>query len=198
MKRVGLTLMAVSTTAFAQRPLIEGNPKSVVRVIVYEDLHCPDCAVFRSMLDDTLLPRFKTSVAFEHRDFPLAKHAWARKAAIVARYFAAISPDLAIEFRKTTMAHLGGITAEGFNAHVEVFARAHKTDPAAALASLIDAKLAAEVEADYQDGVARGVAHTPTVLVDGEPFIESFPVEDVAKSIERALKANGEDLSRKK
>lgn len=197
MKRAGLALMAAST-ALAQKPLIEGNPTSVVRVVVYEDLQCPDCAVFRSMLDETLLPRFRTSVAFEHRDFPLAKHVWARKGAIVARYFATISPDLAIEFRKTTMAHLGGITAEGFNAHVEAFARAHKTDPAAALASLIDAKLAAEVEADYQDGVARGVAHTPTVLVDGEPFIESFPVEDVAKSIERALKANGEDLSRKK
>ena len=71
--------------ASAADRLIEGDPKSSVRVIIYEDLQCPDCADFRRMLDTQLLPRFAAKVAFEHRDFPLAKHAWARKAAIAAR-----------------------------------------------------------------------------------------------------------------
>ena len=191
MRSLALTLLAASA-ARAQQVPVEGNPKSAVRVIVYEDLQCPDCAVFRSMMDQTLLPRFKATVAFEHRDFPLAKHVWARKAAIVARYFVGISPALALEFRQTTFAHIQEIGRDGFNAHVEAFARAHKIDAAAAFACLKDEKLAAAVESDYQEGVARGIAHTPTVLVDGEPFIESFPVEDVVKSIERALKANGQ------
>ncbi len=175
--------------AFAQKPLIEGNPLSAVRVIVYEDLQCPDCAVFRVMMDQTLLPQFGATVAFEHRDFPLAKHPWARKASIVARYFATVSPEVAIEFRRTTMAHLREITADTFNDHVAAFARAHGIDPEKALAALNDPQLAAAVEADFEDGVARGIAHTPTVIVNGEPFIESFPVEDVARSITKALAA---------
>ncbi|MBZ5603644.1 MAG: DsbA family protein [Acidobacteriia bacterium] len=175
--------------AFSQQAPIEGNPKAAIRVIIYEDLQCPDCAVFRSMLDETLLPRFKSAVAFEHRDFPLAKHVWARKAAIAARYFATVSPGVSLEFRRVTMAHIQDIGKDGFDAHLEAFARAHQIDPAKVTAALSDAKLAAEVESDYRDGVARGVAHTPTVLVDGEPFIESFPVEDVVKSIERALQS---------
>lgn len=173
--------------SFAQKPLIEGDPSSSVRVVVYEDLQCPDCAVFRDMMDQTLLPQFRATVAFEHRDFPLAKHAWARKASIAARYFATISPETAIEFRRVTMAHLREITADTFNDHLAAFARGHHVDPEKALAALDDAQLAAAVEADFQEGVARGIAHTPTVLVNGEPFIESFPVEDVAKSISRAL-----------
>jgi protein-disulfide isomerase len=189
MRMVALLFCAVATL-FAQKPLIEGNSASVVRVIVYEDLQCPDCATFRAMMDDTLLPRFKDAVAFEHRDFPLAKHAWARKAAIAARYLGFVSsPEVAIQFRRETMAHLREITPESFNDHLIAFARAHKMDPAKAVAALDDPKLAAAVEKDYQEGVARGVAHTPTVLVDGEPFVEHFPVEDVIHSIERALAA---------
>lgn len=189
MQSIFMTSLAIlaAIPSFAQKPLIEGDPLSTVRVIVYEDLQCPDCAVFREMMDRTLLPQFRATVAFEHRDFPLAKHSWARKASVAARYFATVSPETAIDFRRTTLAHLGEIKAGTFNDHLAAFARAHNLDPEKALAALNDAQLAAAVEADFQEGVARGIAHTPTVIVNGEPFIESFPVEDVAKSISRAL-----------
>jgi hypothetical protein len=39
------------------------------------------------------------------------------------------------------------------------------------------------------EGVARGIVHTPTVLVNGRPFVETFPVEDVAKAIDAELAA---------
>jgi hypothetical protein len=87
----------------AEVPLVEGNAKSKVRVVVYEDLQCPDCAVYRKMMDEKLLPEFGAQVAFEHRDFPLPKHKWARKAAIAARFFAATKPETAVAFRRMTM-----------------------------------------------------------------------------------------------
>ena len=40
-----------------------------------------------------------------------------------------------------------------------------------------------------REAVARGVGKTPTVLVDGEPFIESFTFKDIAASLDRATKA---------
>ncbi len=45
--------------------LIEGNAGSSVRVVIYEDLQCPDCASFPRMLDEHLLPRFREKAAFE-------------------------------------------------------------------------------------------------------------------------------------
>lgn len=167
--------------------LIEGNPASAVRVIIYEDLQCSDCADFRKMLDEKLLPKYKDKVAFEHRDFPLAKHAWARKAAIAARFIQEIDPAKAIAFRQYLMANQPSIQAAAFEATLAQWARDHGIDGAKAVASLSDARLAALVEKDYQEGVARGIARTPTVLVDGEPFIETFPVEDIMKSLDRAL-----------
>jgi len=186
-------VMATILTAMSALPaaqhLIEGNAQSPVRVIVYEDLECPDCAEFRAEMDAKLLPRFSAKVCFEHRDFPLAKHPWARKAAIAARFFEETKPGLGLTYRKYSFAHIAETTPENFNDHLSKFAKDHGVYGAKAVAALSDPRLAAQVEEDYQDGVARGIAHTPTVLVNGQAFVETFSIEDVAKAIDAELAA---------
>jgi len=185
--RLLLGLLAITIAASAEQPLVEGRPESKVRVLIYEDLQCPDCAAFRRMMDDQILPRYGERVAFIHRDFPLAKHVWARKAAIAARYFAGVKPELALEYRRRTMAAIHEIQAGNFNEKLSAFARDNGVDPAEAVAALDDHRLAALVERDFQDGVARGVVKTPTVFVGGKPFIEHFTFEEISQSIEDAL-----------
>ncbi|HTS47723.1 MAG TPA: thioredoxin domain-containing protein [Bryobacteraceae bacterium] len=190
MKRAALAALLASWPMLAaDQHMVEGAAQSPVRVLIYEDLQCPDCAVFRTMLDTQLLPRYAATVRFEHRDFPLAKHAWARRAAIAARYFEAAKPGLGLEFRKYAMAHQSEITADNFNDQLSQFAQTHGTDPAKALAALEDRNLAGLVQKDLDDAVARGIAHTPTVLVNGTPFIETFSIEEVAAAIETQLAA---------
>jgi protein-disulfide isomerase len=188
-RALGATILTVMSAYPAVQHLIEGFPQSPVRVVIYEDLQCPDCADFRVMLDEKLLPRYAATVRFEHHDFPLAKHAWARKAAIAARFFEENQPGLGLAYRKYSMANLREITADNFNDRLSQFAKDHRVDPSKAVAALDDPRLAALVEEDYQEGVARGIAHTPTVLVNGRPFVETFPVEDVAKAIDAELAA---------
>ncbi len=166
---------------------MEGLADSPVRAVIYEDLQCPDCAAFRRMMEEKLLPKYGGKVAFIHRDFPLAKHAWARRGAIAARFFTERSPALGLEYRRYTMAGQDAATAENFNARLTVFAKAHGIDPDAAIAALSNAHYAELVEQDYQDGVGRGVVHTPTVFVNGKPFIETFSYEEISKAIDEAL-----------
>ena len=167
----------------------EGAPSSPVRVLIFEDLQCPDCAGFRLMLDEKLLPRYGGKVTFEHRDFPLAKHAWARQAAIAARYLEDARPGAGVAYRRHCFDHLSEITADNFTDRLASFATGKGLDPGKAIASLADSRLAAQVEEDFQDGVARGIAHTPTILVNGHPFVEHFEFEDVAKAIDAELAA---------
>src|SRR5438445_3449083 len=110
--RLLLALLALTVAAPAQQPLIEGQTQSTVRVLIYEDLQCSDCADFRRMMDEKILPRYADKAAFIHRDFPLAKHAWARKAAIAARYFSEITPELGLAYRRQTMATIRETTPE--------------------------------------------------------------------------------------
>jgi protein-disulfide isomerase len=176
------------STRKPQPLLTEGNPASAVRVVAYEDLQCPDCATYRRMMDEKLLPAYKDKVAFEHRDFPLPRHAWARQAAIAARFFQESSAVLAVEFRRHLLANLKQITPDNFNDRLAEFARSNGADPARALAALNESRLNDLVEKDYQDGIARGVSKTPTVFVNGRPFVETFTAEEISKAIEEELK----------
>jgi protein-disulfide isomerase len=184
--RLALAAAAAGALLAADRA-VEGNAKSPVRVIVYEDLQCPDCAAFRRMMDEHLLPRYGDRVAFEHRDFPLARHAWARKAAAAARFFDGVNPALGVLYRRHILETIRETTADNFEDRLSSFADRHGIDSEKARRSLADPRIASAVESDYQDGVARGVAKTPTVFVDGEPFIERFALEAVSKSIDEAL-----------
>ena len=172
--------------------LVEGNPASQVRVIVYEDLQCPDCATFRRVMDSELLPAFGQKVAFEHRDFPLLKHSWARKAAPAARYFHEVhGPQRATEFRRYLLENIGKTTPENLTERLVSFANSIGADPSKAVASLADERYASLVEKDFSDGLARGVGRTPTVFVNGAPFVERFSVEEISKAVNSALQASG-------
>jgi len=183
----GLLSAFSAMSLLAQKPAVEGKADSPVRAVIYEDLQCPDCAAFERMMVEKLLPQYGGKVAFVHRDFPLAKHAWARRAAIAARFFADRSPELGLEYRRHTMANQPATNAENFTMRVAEFAKAHDIEPEPAIAALSNAHYAELVEQDYQDGVSRGVVHTPTVFVNGRPFIETFTFEEISKGIDQAL-----------
>ncbi len=185
--RLVMSLVATTASFAAQPALTEGRAGSPVHVLIYEDLQCSDCAAFRRMMDEKILPRYAEKVEFVHRDFPLAKHRWARRAAIAARFFAGRKPELGLEYRRYTMAGILDTDEGNFEDRLARFAREHGVNPQEAVAALKDERLAALVEQDYQDGVARGVAKTPTVFVNGTPFIEHFSFEEIAKGIDQAL-----------
>jgi len=182
-----VALLVWAMPMLAQKPSIEGLRDSPVQVVIYEDLQCPDCAAFAQMMDQQLLPRYAVKVAFVHRDFPLAKHAWARRAAIAARFFSDHKPELGLEYRRFTMANQAATNEANFNARLADFAKRHDIEPDAAVAALSSPHYAELVEQDYQDGVSRGVVHTPTVFVNGKPYIETIPYEDISKGIDEAL-----------
>ena len=173
----------------AQELPIEGNAASAVRVVEYEDLACGDCANYRTMLDEQLLPQFKDRVAFVHKDFPLPKHVWAARAAVAGRFFASKDREVALAFRSYCLVHRYEITNDNFGEKLAAFASERGLDPKEAVASLDNKELQQLVNHDFQEGVARGVSKTPTVYVGRKPFIESFAVEDISAAIEQALSA---------
>ncbi|HYP06720.1 MAG TPA: thioredoxin domain-containing protein [Bryobacteraceae bacterium] len=167
--------------------IVEGNPASMVRVISYEDLECPDSAAYARMLDQELLPRYGAFVAFERRDFPLPKHAWARQAAIASRYFRTLSAEVGARFARHCYEHQREISSENFNDHVRLYASTHGAEPERAILALQNGPFAAQVDTSYQEGRARGIERTPTLVIHDDIFIETFSFPEVAASLEKAL-----------
>jgi protein-disulfide isomerase len=182
-----LTALVCLNMLAERRELVEGNPASPVKVLIYEDLQCGDCLNFRLLLDAKLLPKYGTRVAFVHRDFPLAKHEWARPAAIAARWVQEQNHGLAIVFRREIMSEQQHITAANLKPWIVEFAVRNDLDPKGMLHSLEDPRLNAMVDQDYQGGVARGLARTPTVIVGGQKLVETIIYEDVARALDTEL-----------
>ncbi|MDX1979205.1 MAG: thioredoxin domain-containing protein [Bryobacteraceae bacterium] len=168
--------------------LIEGNPAAAVRLHVYEDLQCGDCARLQKLIDERILPALGKRIAVEYFDFPLPKHNWARAAAIAARHFERISAKAGGAFRREVVGNIAQVSASSIETWIRVFARYHSLDGGAAIAALSEAELAAAVDRDIGSGIDRGVRKTPTVFLGSIAFIETFVYEDLATMIESALR----------
>jgi len=168
--------------------VIEGNPQSTVRVIIYGDLQCSDCEKLRALLDEKILPKYGARVAFIHRDFPLGKHEWARQAAIVGRWVYEQDPDAGIAFRREIMAEQNSITAQSLKSWLTEFAARNRLDYRGIIAAINDPRLAALVDQDRAAGAARSVTRVPAVFVGGQTLVETIVEDDLVQALDNALK----------
>ena len=168
-------------------PLVEGNPESSVRVVTYEDLQCKDCAWLRRKIDEQVLPVYGDRVAFEHREFPLPKHEWARQAACVARHLVTVSHGLAVAFRRDIMADMAIITLDSLPGWIRDFASDYGADAEAAVAAMSDPQIIRVVDSDANSGVERNVEKTPTVFIGQKVFIEWVPIPELVAAIDADL-----------
>ena len=165
---------------------VEGDADSRVRVVSYEDLQCGDCAAWRKMCDDALLPAFGERVAFVSKDFALPKHNWAELAAMISRRLAVHDSRAAIDFRRYCLTHIDDINLENLPDRAAEFAKARGFTAADAVLAMQSEDLRAAVRADYAEGQARGVAKTPTVFVGERAFVEVFSAAEVEAAIREA------------
>jgi protein-disulfide isomerase len=181
-------IVAASHCAFAARnDVVEGNPASPVKVLIYEDLQCSDCARFRVLLDSKILPKYGSKVAFVHRDFPLGKHDWARPAAVASRWVSEQSNELGITVRRELLSEQDSITSQNLKQWFIDFAYRNHLDPKGIVDSLADQRLGGLVDQDRQAAVARGVSRAPTVYVGGVALVETIIYDDLARALDEAL-----------
>jgi protein-disulfide isomerase len=148
---------AMATVSFAGRPTL-GHKEAPLTLIDFSDYQCPFCARFAQ----TVLPALKAEyvdtgkLRYVFRDFPLDQmHPHARKAAEAAhcsgdqgQYWA--MHDLLFQNQKA-------LQADQFKA----YAHHLNLDPIAFEICMAQGKYTAEVQQDYDDGVAAGVQGTP-------------------------------------
>jgi protein-disulfide isomerase len=189
MRRAPILLLAAAlgSASAATTDIIEGNPSAVVKVTIFEDLQCGNCQNLRTMLDEKLLPRYGTKVAFIHRDLPLGRHDWARSAAMAARWVYEQSPRLSMDFRRELLSEQEHITPAVLTPWVKEFAARNHLSQQEIVAALTDPRLAALVDQDIQLATARGIRKIPAVYVAGQSFIETIVYDDLAHAIDSAL-----------
>jgi protein-disulfide isomerase len=179
---------------------IRGNPAAKVTVISFDDLECPFCTRMHETLFPATLDRYKDTVRFIYKDFPLLdKHPWAMRAAIDSNCLGTQSDDVYWQFVDYIHTHGQEVTGDSqslpksFDALDRIarqYATVGKVD-----AVRLDACLAhqddSQVRASMKEAEALRVEGVPALFVDGERISGAVPQSTVWAVIDRALRAAG-------
>ncbi len=189
---LALSLAAGSLQAVASKPLPPrpplGNPHARVKVYIFEDLQCPDCAQWHKYLRAVILPRYGKRVAFYLRDFPLPQHTWSFNAAVLERYFAARNAALYFAWVDYCYQYQAQITS------ANLMRRASEVAARYGLHTSLDrvftkTRYFQAVEKDQALGNRIGIDHTPTIYL-GRPGGEQVNTyAQLQHALERQLMA---------
>jgi protein-disulfide isomerase len=192
---LSMMFIAVAGMALAQGPVrtVQQERAAVLKppagakaaIVIFEDLQCPDCARAHPLVREVAKSE---DVPIVRHDFPLPKHDWSFKAAVLARYFDSKSEKLGEGWRMYCYTHQEELTPDNLMDRAQRYAQANGTALPFALDP--DGKLEAKVKADFRLGQKIGIQHTPTIWVVGnsgsaEPFVEVVDRSQMSDLVEK-------------
>lgn len=160
-----------------------GDVNAPVTVVEYTDFQCPSCAAMHPVLEE-VLPRYGTKVRLVVRNYPLARHANARKAAEAAD--AANAQGKFFEYTALLFKRQDALDIASLKKYAtEVGLNRARFD-----AELDRGVHAADVARDVEDAQINGVESTPTLFINGIMLLDLTP-EGLSAAIDKALAKAG-------
>ena len=158
-----------------------GDANAAVTIVEFTDFECPSCAAMQPLLEEAL-KSYGNKVRLVVRDFPLAMHPNARKAAEAAN--AAHAQGKFFEYTALLLKRQKELDV----ASLKKYASELGLNRVQFDAALDSGKYAAEVRNDIRDGEMYGVDSTPAVFVNGVALRE-MSIEALRAAIDRGLAA---------
>lgn len=185
---LGLTILlagcGVDTTGLSEQSSRgpTGNPNALVTVTEYGDLQCPACKSAYDLINKPLLAQYGDKIRFEFKHFPLQTiHEHAMEAAQAAE--CAADQGKFWEFLDTDYEHQADLSS----GQLRTWAGDLKLDTALFDRCVSSGIKQKTVQADYDEGEAKGVNSTPTYYVNGQKTTDNS-LTSLSAAIDAALK----------
>lgn len=162
-------------------------PAGSVTLVEFLDLECESCRAVYPTVEE-LRAEYGDQVSFVARYFPLPSHTNSENAAVAVEAAAQQGAFEAMYGRMYETQPQWGESDSPLAGVFRGFAADLGLDVEAFDRAVADPATLRRVRADRDDGVALGVAGTPTFFLDGEP-VELTSVEDLRSAVEGALAA---------
>ncbi len=149
-----------------------GNPEAPFTIVEFGDFECPYCGAAKPVLHE-LIKASDGQVRLVWRHFPLFEpHPYALTAALAAEaagHQGAFWPMAGLLFKNQDSLDDASILRYGDQLGLDT----------STLVGDAAQKFADAVRTDYQDGIDAGVHGTPTLFVNGEPYLGDVTVTDL-------------------
>ncbi|HVQ40520.1 MAG TPA: thioredoxin domain-containing protein [Pyrinomonadaceae bacterium] len=162
---------------------VQGDANAAVTIVEFTDFQCPACAAMHPVIDE-VLKLYGNKVRLVVRDFPLAMHANARKAAEAAN--AAHAQGKFFEYAALLFKRQNALDIPS----LKKYATELGLDRVRFDGALDSGKYAPEVKHDMDDGQIYGVGSTPTIFVNGR-MLKGLSSEALRAAINQALSKSG-------
>ena len=162
----------------ADAPML-GRADAPVTIVEFSDYQCPACGAFKPIVEQ-IVEKYKDKILFAYRNFPLAQHEFAEKAAEVAE--AAGEQGKYFEMHDYLFANQANFSDEVYQAGAKKIG----LDMDKFNEALKSGKFKSLIQDDISFGVSHGVNSTPTFFLNGKKltlFNQSDLETEVAKVI---------------
>lgn len=184
---VYITLAPPRANVDTQNAQMVGPEKPTVTLVEFADYECPYCQKVAADVKK-LQADFGTKVAFLYKDFPLAMHSRAEKAAEATR--CASKQGKFWEFHDELF-HSKELDVDQLKAQ----ARALKMEPSEFDKCLDSGEEAAAVEKDRKEGVRLGITGTPSFFINGHFLSGALDYATLRQIVEQQLTAQAQVAS---
>lgn len=168
---------------------IRGNPAATITLEEFGDFECPPCRNIGTFLDELAI-EFKPQLRIIFRNFPLAMHKQARKAALAAEAAGLQGRFWQMHdvlYREQEIWSKTEDATELFNAYAGMIG----LNLAQFKKDVADEKVKQRVDSDQERGISLGVKSTPTVFVNNREIGNTERTPDgLRAAIKEALKGN--------
>ena len=169
-----------------------GRPDAPIVMVEYSDYQCPFCRQFHMSTFDEIKKNYVDSgrVRYISRDFPLAFHENARRAAIAAR--CAGDQGRFWELRHVMIVNANQLTAPS----ILKYAGELKLEMGGFRTCLDSERYGKDVDRDMEEGAQAGVSGTPSFVVgrlvngrlEGVRVVGAMPYQALASTLDEALR----------
>lgn len=161
-----------------------GPENAPVAIVEFADFQCPACAAAHPVLQKVFL-QYGDKVRFVFRHFPLTQtHEHALAAASAAE--AAKAQGKFWEMHDLLLTRQSSWSQDGSGAFTE-YAKELGLDTERFTQETGDGTHRQRIEEDAADGRQAGVNQTPTIFINGKPYMGSLNMKSVSSAIDAAL-----------
>jgi len=161
-----------------------GPADAPIVLVEFSDFQCPFCQSATSTLAE-LLDRYESQIRFVYKDYPLAVHPEAFKAAEAGN--CAHEQGMFWELHDKMFVSQDALDVPSLNMHASELG----LDTTAFSACLDEGRYTQRVQRDLQIGQLYGVSSTPTVFINGRPIMGAAPIETFDQIIREELAVSG-------
>jgi protein-disulfide isomerase len=164
-----------------------GAEDAPVTVVEFADFQCPDCARMHASVEN-ILSKYPRKIKIVFRDFPLPYHAWAERAAVIARCVYRGDRQDYFAYRTLVFQQQGEIGEGDSSKNLLDFAAEAGANRETVASCIEDKSVSSQVERDFSEARELQIRMIPMTYINGQAVAGYVTPEDLTSIIGGVIK----------